>query len=137
MFIIGRIVDAGGQHSNTRFAGAAGWCQRRKGLPQLIGVILNALHLVLMEQLGEHLHHGFAVFQHIADTGRCSGIVFQHIELVFARANNVCTDNMGIDAAWWREANHFRKKGFVFFDQFTRNTSSANDFLLVIDVIKE
>ena len=90
-----------------------------------------------MEQFREHLHHRFAVFQHVADTGRRAGIVLQHVELVFAGAHDVGADDMGIDAARRAEADHLRQEGVVLLDQFARNAAGPDDLLLVVDVVEE
>ena len=61
-------------------------------------IVFDGADAVLVKQFREHLHHRLAVFQHVADTGRGAGIVFQNVELVFAGAHDVGSDNMGIDA---------------------------------------
>ena len=94
-----------------------------EALAQLVGIIFDRPDLVLEEQFREHLHHGFAVFQHVADTGWGAGIVFQHVELVFAGAHDVGADDMGIDAAWRPHADHFRQEGGVLLDQCARNAA--------------
>ncbi|MOA00318.1 hypothetical protein D3C78_1196750 [compost metagenome] len=137
MLVIGGIIDAGRQHRDARLAGTAGRCERSERLAQQIGVILHPAHAVFVEEFREHLHHRFAVFQHVADTGGGAGIVFQNVELVFASADNVSADNMGVDAAGRSEADHFRQEGFVFLDDFAGNAPGADDFLLVVDIVEE
>lgn len=137
MFVIGGIVDAGGQDRNARAALAAGRCKRGQRLAQKARIILDALHLVLGEEFREHLHHRLAVLQHVGDAGGRAGIVFQNVELVFAGAHNVRADDMGVDAARRLETDHFRQEGDVVFDQLARNAAGLDDFLLVVDVIEK
>ncbi|MEY9790548.1 hypothetical protein ABIE77_005107 [Sinorhizobium fredii] len=90
-----------------------------------------------MEEFREHLHHGFPVFQHVADTGGRAGIVFEHVELVFAGAHDIGADDVGIDATRRPETDHLRQEGVVLLDQFARDSPGADDFLLVVDVVEE
>jgi hypothetical protein len=137
VLVIGRVVDAGCQHRDARLALAAGRGERGEALAQQIGIVLDRAHLVLVEQFREHLHHRFAVFQHVADTGRRAGIVFQHVELVLAGAHDVGADDVGVDAARRAEADHLGQEGDVVFDQLARNAAGADDFLLVVDVVEK
>lgn len=103
----------------------------------MIGIVLDPLDLVFVEQFREHLHHRFAVFQHVADTGRCAGIVFQNVELVFAGPHDIGADDVGVDTARRFEADHLGQEGLVALDEFAGNATGADDFLLVIDVVEE
>jgi hypothetical protein len=137
MFVIGGIVDAGRQHGDAGPAGAAGRGERGERLAQQEGIILDALDLVVLEEVREHLHHGFAVFQHVADARRRAGIVLQHVELILAGAHDVGADDMRVDAARRPEADHLGQEGDILLDQLARQAAGADDFLLVVDVIEK
>ena len=88
-----------------------------------------------MKEFREHLHHRLAVFQHVADTGRSAGIVFQNIELVFAGAHDVGADDVRIDAARWPETDHLWQEGFVALDQLLGTRPAM--ISCVVDVVEE
>ncbi len=44
---------------------------------------------------------------------------------------------MGINAAGWRETDHFREECNVLLNDFTGNAPGADDFLLVVDIVEE
>lgn len=137
MLVEGGVVDSGREDGNARLALAAGRSERGKALAKQIGIVLHRPHAVLVEEFRKHLHHGFPVFQHVADAGRRAGIVLQHIVLVFAGAYDVGTDDVGVDAARRPEADHLRQEGVVLLDQFARDAPGADDLLLVVDVVEK
>ncbi len=137
MLVIGGIVNARRQHGDARLALAAGRGERGEALAQQVGIILDTLHLVLVEELREHLHHGFPVFQHVADTGGCAGIILQHVKLVLSGAHDVGADDVGVDAAGRPEADHFGDEGDVVFDQLARDAAGADNLLLVVDIVEK
>ena len=134
VFVIGRIVNAGGQHRDNRIFGGG---TDGKAAVQHLGVIADRLHPVAGEQFGKHLQHGFAVFQHIADTRRRAGVILQHIKLVLAGADQINADDMGIDPAGGGDANHLRQERGVFGNHLNGQATGADDFLPVIDVMQK
>ena len=114
---IGAVVDARRQDGNNRLALAPGRRAGRQRTAQLAGILADFLHLDLGKKLGKHLQHGFAIFQHIADPRRGAGIVLEHVEFFVAGADDIGSDNMGVNAARRIDADHLRQKGGVVGDQ--------------------
>ena len=108
-----------------------------KRLQQVAGVVFDRADAIAAEQIREKMHHGFAVFQHVGNAGGRARIVFQNHEIVFARADDVDTDNVAVDAARWIDADHFWHERAVLNDQLVRDKSRLQDFLTVVDVIHE
>jgi hypothetical protein len=105
---------------------------------QVLRIVADRLDADLArEQFREHLQHRLAVLQHVGDAGRRAGIVLQHVELVLAGAHDVGADDVGVDVAGRRDADHLVEEGLVLGDQLDRDTAGADDFLAVIDVIEE
>jgi hypothetical protein len=137
VFEIGGVVDARRQHRDDRRRASS---SRRRGASErrrFARIVLHRLHLDAGEQLGEHLQHRFAVLQHVGDAGRGAGVVLQHEELVFAGAHQVDADDMGVDIAGRRDADHLRQEGLVPRDQVDGDAAGAQDLLPVIDVVEK
>jgi hypothetical protein len=119
--------------SSEQFCGALS----RERAAQVDRVVLNRLHLDAGEKLGEHLQHRFPVLQHVGDARGRAGVVLQHEEFVLAGAHKVDADDMGIDIARRRHADHLRQEGLVLRDQIDGDAARAQDFLPVVDVVQE
>ena len=134
---IGAIVDPRRQDGNNRLALAPGWRAGRQRTAQLAGILADFLHLDPGKQLGKHLQHGFPIFEHVADAGRGAGIVLEHVKFVIPGADNIGSDNMGIDAAGRIDADHLRQKGSIVGDKFDRHPARPQYFLTVIDIVEK
>ena len=83
------------------------------------------------------MKHRFPVLQHVGNAGRCASVVFQDEELVRPRAYNVDADNVRVDPAGRRNANHFGQERVVLSDELDRDPPRAYDLLAVINVEQE
>ncbi len=59
------------------------------------------------------------------------------MEFVFAGADDIDADDVGIDVTRWRDADHLWEKRIIFNDQLYRNATRPNDFLAVIHVVQK
>ena len=130
-------MNARRQDNHAGTALAACWRAGLKRAAQVLGIIADRLHLDRAEKFREHLQHGFAIFQHIADTGRGAGVVLQHKKVILAGAHNICADDMGIDIAGRAKVDHLRQKSLVLGNQINRYNTGAKNFLTVIDVVQK
>ena len=108
VFVIGRVVDTGCEHRN-RWRTLAG--RRRRGrerTAQVARIIRHWTHLISREQLWKHPQHGFAVFQHIADTRWCARVILKHKEIIRSRAHKVDAGDMGINTPRRHHSDHLR-----------------------------
>jgi hypothetical protein len=130
-------VDAGRQYGDRRRTLAGGRRNGRERAAQVMRIGFHRPDAVLHEQLREHLHHRLAVLDHVRDAGRGAGIVLQHVELVLADAHDVGADDVGVDPARRREADHFRQEGDIALDQPGRDLAGLHDLLVVVNVVQE
>ena len=137
MFEIGRIVNPRRQHRHRAIGRAVARRGCGKRAVQIDRVILHRLHLDAGEKLGEHLQHGFAVFQHIADTAWGAGVILQHVEFIFARAHQIDADDMGINTTRRRHADHLGQKGIILGDQLDRHAACTQNLLPVVDIVQK
>mmetsp|Transcript_23677 Transcript_23677/g.42197 ORF Transcript_23677/g.42197 Transcript_23677/m.42197 type:complete len:377 (+) Transcript_23677:1070-2200(+) len=137
VFVIGGVVDAGRQHCKRWSAAAGIGSAGHERAAQALRVLADRLHFDLAEQLGEHVQHRLAIFEHIADAGRGAGVVLQHIEFIVVGAHQVGAHDMGVDVAGWCDPDHFRQKGIVARQHFGGQAPCAHDFLSVIDVMQK
>jgi hypothetical protein len=137
VFEIGGVVDARRQHRDHGPRGAGLGRAGGERTAQVLRIAAHRLHRNAGEEFREHLQHGFAVLQHVGDAGRRARVVLEHEELVFVGAHDVDADDMGVDVAGRRDADHLRQEGLVPGDQLHRDTPGAQDFLAVIDVVQE
>ena len=137
VFVIGGIIDAGGEHGHHRRAGGGRGGAGGKAAVQQFGIIADRFDPVAGKEFGEHLQHRLAVFQHVADAGGGPGVILEHIEFIIAGAHQIDADDMGVDPAGGCHADHLRQEGRVAGDHFDRQASGADDFLPVIDIVQE
>ena len=104
---------------------------------QVIRIILDRRHAVLGEQVREHVHHRFAVLEHVGHARGCARVVLQHEEVVLAGAHDVDADDVAVDAERRLDANHLGHEGRVGDDQFLGDLARLDDLLAVIDVVHE
>jgi hypothetical protein len=103
----------------------------------MLWIVLDRRHPVLGEQLREHMHHRFAVLEHVGDARGGARIVLQHEEVVLAGADDVDADDMAIDAERRFDPHHLRHEGRVGDDQLLGNLAGLDDLLPVVDVVHE
>ena len=137
MLIIGRIMNARRQHRHHRPALADLRRTGRQRPAQHLRIIAHRPYTDLREQFREHLQHRLPVLQHVGDAGRRAGIILQNEELVLAGADKVDADDMRIDAAGRRHADHLRQEGIIVLDQLHRHAARPQDFLAMVDIVQE
>ena len=67
----------GRQHHDGRIV-APRRCDRAEDGQEIIGVVLDRPHVVLVEQERKDLLHHLAVLEHVADAGGSASVVFEH-----------------------------------------------------------
>ena len=107
--------------SVRRIGGRWACCSKRPA--ETAGISRHFPYFDLAEQFREHLQHRLPVLQHVGDAGGRAGIVFQHEEVILTGAYNVRADNVGINAAGGRYADHFRQESIIVSDQLGWNTA--------------
>ena len=136
MFVIGGIVDAGGEHRQRRLVGG-GRRDRGQRLLKHVRVVFDWRDPVLGEQLRKQEHHRLAALQHVGDAGRRAAIVLQHEIVALADPHDVDADDMRIDVARRVDADHLRHEGLVLQDELCRNALGPQNLLPVIDIMDE
>jgi len=81
-------------------------------------------------------HHDLAILQHIGDAGRSAHIVFEHVEIVLAGADDIDAGDMNVNIVRNPPANHFRPE-FALRDTRSAGCALLNNLLGAIDVGKE
>jgi hypothetical protein len=137
VFEIGRVVDPRCQHGDGWLCIRHVRCAGGQRPTQVNRVLLHGLNPVLREKLGEHLQHGFPVFEHVAHTRRGAGVVFENVELPRSGADKVDANDMGIDPARHVDADHLGLECFVLGDHLTRDAPGLQDFLGMVDVMQK
>ena len=135
VFEIGGVVDPRGQHRDRRLAPRTFGRAGGEALGQPARVIGNLFDRDAHEQFGEHRHHGFAVFEHVAHPRGGARIVFEHVEFVRPGAHQVYPDDMRVNPARRREADHVRQPGLVVAEQAFGDAARANDLLPVVEIV--
>ena len=110
MFVIGAVVDARGQHRDRRRPAARGRRAGGERFEQVDRIVADLAHRHFREQLGKHLEHRFAVFEHVRHPRRGARIVLEHVKFIGAGAHDVGAADVGIDAAGRIEPHHHRQK---------------------------
>src|SRR6185295_4005178 len=113
------------------------WGNAFEGQAQIVRIVLDRRDAIAREQVGEHVHHGFAVLKHVRNAGRRAGVVLEHKELVGAGAHDVDADDVRVDAARGLDAHHFGQESRVLDDQIGGDAAGPNDLLAVIDIMHE
>ena len=132
-----RIVEAGRQHRDARRVLQLVGADRRQRLPEQLRIVLDRADPDALEQLGEELHHGLAVFQHVGDAGRRARIVLEHEEFVLAGAHDVDADDVGVDAGRRAHADHLGQESLVVGDQLLGHPAGAQDLLAMVDIVEK
>ena len=137
MFEIGRIVNAGGEHGDIGIGAGTGGRNAFERAAEVFGVVFDRRDLAALEQVRRQLHHGLAVFEHIADTRGGAQIVLKHVKLVGTDAHDIDADDVGVNALGRLKTHHFGAEGGVLQDQLGRNAPGFENFLAVVDVIEK
>ena len=137
VFEIGAVVDARRKHGDVGLALASRRRARSEAFCQLARIGGNGFDVHLRKQFGEHRHHRFAVFEHIAHPRRGSGVVFQHEPFIGTGADQIDPDDVGVDFARRRETDHLLKPCRIVAEQPRRNAACAQDFLPVVKIVDE
>ena len=107
MFVIGRVELAGRQQRDRRFACGRLRRDRPQSGEQGIWIIFDRGDAMLGEKIGHEAHHNLAILQHVGDPGRSADIVFEHVEVVFARADDINAGDMDVNIVRHRTARPF------------------------------
>ena len=104
---------------------------------QPLPVIGNRANPDVAHQVGERTLRQVPVLDDVGDARWRARVVFEDIEIIFPGAHNVGADDMGVDAAGGRKPHHLRQKRRVAGDEIHGDTSGAQDFLAVVDVLEK
>ena len=138
VFEIGGIVGAGCQHRDRRLApGEGGRHAGGQTAGEAARVVRHAFNRDPAEQIGEHPHHRFAVFQHVGHARRRAGVIFEHEEFIRPGAHQINADDVGVDPARRGEADHIGQPRIIGLQQPLGHPARAHDFLPVIEIIQE
>ena len=137
VFIVGRVERSRRQHDDGRISPRRLGCRGAQAGQQHVGVCLDRPHRIVGEQVGEQPHHHLAVLQHVGDPRRRAAIVFQHVEAVLARADQIDAGDMHPDPARRPPALHLGHIVGIGQDQFGRDDARLQAFLRPVDVGQE
>jgi hypothetical protein len=137
MLEIGRIIEPRCQHRHGGRTRDARRLHCRQRLAQELRIVLDRQDIDFLEQLREELHHGLAVLQHVGHARGRAGIVLQNVELVLAGPHDVDADNVRIDAGGRANPDHLGQESLVLRNELLRNSSCAENFLAVVDVVEK
>ena len=137
MFIICTVMDARCQHSDDGVALARRRCHAVKRLTQIFRIVADVADADSAEQFGKHVHHRFAVFKHVGNARRGTGIILKHEKFVRAGAHQIDADDMRVNAPRRQKADHLAQESGVVLQKADRQPSGADDFLTVVNILQE
>ena len=131
------VEGARGQQHRGRIAHAGG-CHRAQGLEQQVGVVLDRVHVVAREQVGEEPHHHLAVLEQVAHPRGHAQVVLEHVVLALAvgacGAHQVDAGDHRVQAAGHVHAFHFGAELGVVEHLLGGDAAGAQDLLAVVDI---
>src|SRR5262245_5609597 len=130
-----RVLDARRQYDDLGIAPTRR--ERRKATAQLLGIVVDWIDRVLIEELGKDPLHYLAVFEHIRHTRRHTQVVLEHVYGAVGIAYEIGAAHVAPDTMWGIDAEAFRTKLARLFDQLARQYTVAQRALVVIDVVDE
>ena len=106
MFEIRAVMDARRQNSDDGITFTRGRRNAAERLPQVFWVIADVADANSAEQFGKHIHHRFAVFEHIGHARWRPGIILQHKKFIRPCTHQINPDDVGIDPARRQKTYH-------------------------------
>ena len=106
-------------------------------LQQTFGIVFHRLNAQAAEDLWEGPLHHLAVLNDIGDARRTAQIVFEHIKLSVAIADQIGSDHMAPHTAGWFQSAALFEIARSREQQLRRHDTVFDDPLIVVDVINE
>ena len=141
VFVIGAVVNTRRQQGKTGLAVAAVWRYGFQRIQQCVRIGFHradsTIHPQFRNDFRHQAQHHLAVFQHVGNPGRRPRIVFQHIEIVSAGANQINAGDMH-PHIFRRATPHLRQSVLrIEPHQFFRNNSGLHALARAIDISEE
>ena len=115
------------------------WSSRQvlQRVEQAAAVVVDRADRRELEELRKRLLHELPILQHVRHAGRAAQIVFEHVVLAVAVANQVGARDVAPDAARRIEADALLAEAGGGGDDVLGNDAVANNLLIVVDVVDE
>ena len=110
---------------------------RFQSLEEFARIIVHRADMQPFENLGEGALHQIAVLQHIGDAGWHAQVVFEHVDLAVAVADQIGSRDVAPHAPRRVDADALRTVEGRRANDFLRNDFILQNLLVVIDVVNE
>ncbi len=136
MLVVGRVVDSRRQDHDRRVV-AAGGRDRAQDREQVVGIVLDRAHVVLVEQEWEDLLHDLAILEHVADAGGRASVVLEHQEPAVRVADQVDAGDVDVDVVRDVQPDAVAPVSGGAEDEFGGNDAVLEDQAIVVDVVNK
>ena len=133
VFEIGGVVHARAQQ-NRRGLRHRFRCDILQHVEKRRRIVVVGEHVVIVEERREHPLDHLPVLQHVADTRRRAGVVFQHEILAVGGADQVGAADVDVDSSRHIDANELASKEAALEHEPCRHHAVSQDVLLVVDI---
>ena len=132
---VGGVVHARGEQHHRRLGRRAGRRDGLQSLQQLARVIVHRADVQAREHMWKSSLHQVAVLQDVGNARRHAQVVFQHVNLAIAVANQIRAGNVAPDSAGRVDAAALGAVKRGGMDDLLRDDFVLQDFLVVVDVV--
>ena len=108
--------------------------QKLQRLQQPIGVFVHRQNMRVPEDGRKRTFENLPIFEHVRHAGRAAHVVFEHVELAVAVADQIGAGDMRPDSSRRRETHHLAAIGLGGLDQRFRDDFVFEDFLVVVNI---
>ncbi len=136
MLVIGRVVHAGRQDHDGG-VDATGGGDRAQDSEEVVGVVLDGPHDVVIEQEREDLLHHLAILEHVAHAGGRAAVVLEHQITAVSVADQVDSGDVDVDIAGNLQADAISPVAGCPEDELGGNDPILENEPIVIDVMNE